>query len=428
VAFIGLAYVVGVVVVGQVLGRAGSDALPALTVTAVVAMAFQPLRSWLQSSADRWVFGQRAAPYELMTRFGHELGQALGSADTLERIAEAAAQAIRTTSARVTAILPSGDLLTACWPATDPPPSYDIVTPVYYDGTAIAEISVASAVSRPADTALLQQIASVSAAALRNVRLLAELESLNATLQRQNQEITLSKNRLLAAAAAQRQQLEQVVAQRLGPDLNILRETLPTLWAEVGDRPDAVAAGCQCLVTHATRLVDEMRALSRGVLPPILADHGLAAALRAKLRRLDHDVRFEVEPSITGCRFPAHVETTVYLCCQAAIDAAAADRGTAAVVLQLSRADSALMFSLTHNAAGTWSHDLAASRDRITTLGGVLNIHRDGQRTTVTGTMPLDHEPHHTPISDTHSAEPTSTISLGARPGPDQTTRSTERA
>jgi hypothetical protein len=293
----------------------------------------------------------------------------------------------------VTTVLPGGEVLAACWPTTASPPSYDIVTPVYHGGTAIAEISVAGAGGRPADAALLRQIASVSAAALRNVRLLAELESLHNELQHQNEEIASSKNRLVAAASAQRQWLEHVVAQRLGPDLDTLRETLPALCAATGERPDTVVAGCEGLVAYTTRLVDEMRAVSRGVLPPILADHGLVSALRAKLRRLDFDVRLEVQPSIIGCRFPAHVETTVYLCCQAAIDAAVADHGTNSTTLRLSRHDGALTFSFTHLPHTTWSDDLTASRERITTLGGELNIHRDGQQIAVTGTMPLDHQP-----------------------------------
>jgi signal transduction histidine kinase len=393
VGFIGLAYVVGVVVVGQLVGSTGSSTLPALTATAVVATVFQPLRTWLRSRADRWVFGERAAPYELMTRFGQDLGQTLDSTQILARIAATAAQAVRARSARVTATLPNGEVLTACWPATVSPRSFDIVIPVYHEGATIAEISVVGAGARTADGALLRQIAAVSAAALRNVRLLAELESLHDTLQRQNHEIASSRSRLVAAAGVQRQQLEQVVAQQLGPDLAILRETLPALLADVSDRPNTVDAECERLVAHATRLVDQMRALSRGVLPPVLADHGLAAALRAKLRRVDADVRLEVEQSIIGCRFPAHVETTVYLCCQAAIDAAAADRGTGSAALQLSHHNGDLKFTFTGTDHPGWVNDLVGSRDRITTLGGELTIHRDGQLIAVTGTMPLDREP-----------------------------------
>ena len=389
VFFIGLACVVGVVLVGEVVGRPGSSTLPALAATAVVATALQPLRTWLQARADRWVFGKRAAPYELMTRFGHELGEALGAPDVLARIAAAAAQAVRAKSARVTTALPNGEVLTACWPATTSPQRSGIVMPVHYNGAPIGEICVAGTEARTVDVALLRQVASVSAAALGNVRLLAELESLHDTIQRQNVELASSKRRLVAAAVAERQRLERLVARRIGPDLGMLRETLPALEGDVGSRPDEAAADCERLVAHVTRLVDEMRALSRGVLPPILADHGIVAALRATLRRLDIDVTMETDASIVGHRLPTHVETTAYLCCRAAVDAAAADRGAAPAALRLWRHDGALSFTVASNAHLAWDDDLAALRDRCRTLGGDLHIRADGPRYAITGSIPF---------------------------------------
>lgn len=391
VFFIGLAYVAGVVLVGEVVGRPGSSTLPALTATAVVATAFQPLRAWLQARADRWVFGERAAPYELMTRFGHELGQALGAPDVLARIAAAAAQAVRAKSARVTATLPDGEVLTACWPATALPQPSAIVMPVHYNGAPIGEISVAGTGARTVDVALLRQVASVSAAALGNVRLLAELGSLHDTLQRQNLELASSKRRLVAAAMAERQRLERLVARRIGPDLDMLRATLPVLEVEVGGRPQTAADDCERLLAHVNRLVDEMRAVSRGVLPPVLADHGILAALRATLRRLDLDVGLEADPSVDGHRFPTHVETTAYLCCRAAVDAAAADRGAGPAVLRLWCHDGALSFTFASGARLAWHDDLAALRDRVVTLGGELHIGTDGPRCAITGSIPFGH-------------------------------------
>jgi hypothetical protein len=389
VFFIGLAYVIGVVLVGELVGRPGSSALPALTATAVVATAFQPLRAWLQARADRWVFGERAAPYELMTRFGHELGQALGAPDVLARIAAAAAQAVRARSARVTTTLPNGEVLTASWPPTTSPQPSSILMPVHHNGAPIGEISVAGTGARTVDIALLRQVASVSAAALGNVRLLTELQSLHDTLRRQNVELASSKRRLVAAAVAERQRLERLVARRIRPDLDMLRETLPALEVDLGDRPDSAADDCERLVGHVTRLVEETRALSRGVLPPVLADHGIVAALRATLRRLDLDVTLEADASVAGHRFPTHVETTVYLCCRAAVDAAAADRGAAPAMLRLWRQDGALSFSFASGARLNWDDDLAALRDRCRTLGGELHIRAHALRFATTGSIPF---------------------------------------
>jgi signal transduction histidine kinase len=262
------------------------------------------------------------------------------------------------------------------------------VVPVRHDGATIAEISVTGADARAADLALLHYTAAASAGALRNLRLLAELAALQATIDQQNQEVAASHRRLVAAAEAEQERLARLVDQRLGPDLAALREALPGLREQVGRRPDLVVAGCDQLAVRAGRVVDELRGLSRGVLPPVLLDHGLAAALRALLRRLDREVTLRVATPVDTARFPAPLETTAYLCCRAAVEAAAPD-GAPGTDLRLWLAGGALAFSVSHAAPRPASPDLAALRDRVTTLGGELVVAPGGDWSTLIGTLPL---------------------------------------
>jgi hypothetical protein len=83
------------------------------------------------------------------------------------------------------------------------------------------------------------------------------------------------------------------------------------------------------------------------------------------------------------------VETTVYLCCRAAVDAAAADRGAAPAMLRLWRQDGALSFSFVSGARLNWDDDLAALRDRCRTLGGELHIRAHALRFATTGSIPF---------------------------------------
>jgi signal transduction histidine kinase len=276
------------------------------------------------------------------------------------------------------------------------------VVPVRHDGATIAEISVTGADARATDLALLHHTAAVSAGALRNLRLLAELAALQATIDQQNQEVAASHRRLVAAAEAEQERLARLVGQRLGPDLAALREALPGLREalpglrealpglreRVGRRPDLVTADCDRLAVRAGRVVDELRGLSRGVLPPVLLDHGLAAALRALLRRLDREVTLRVAPPVDTARFPAPLETTAYLCCRAAVEAAGPD-GAPGTDLRLWLAGGALAFSVSHAAPRPASPDLAALRDRVATLGGELVVAPAGEWSTLIGTLPL---------------------------------------
>lgn len=411
-AFIGVAYVAGVVLVGEALighaltRGAGASALVGLAVTAVVAVAFHPLRVWLQTRADRWVFGEKAAPYELMAGLAGELARAVAPSVVLSRIARTAGEAVRADAARASVVLPDGRTVTACWGDADPSVrgAFDVSVPVQ-DGTdTLGEIAVAGGSGRPGEIEVISRIVGVSAAAMRNLRLLAELETLYQAMQDRNRQIASSRSRLILAADEERRYLQHLLAERLDPGLTRLREVLPELLRQVVDRPEHVACTCERLVTTATSLVEEIRAVSRGVLPPVLADHGLVAAVRASLRRLDVAATLDVDPAIGMVRYPPHVEATAFLCCRAALDDAAA-AGATALTVQLGHRDGHLSFSVTHagghRADDAGATDLVTARDRIACLGGDLRVdHHHGFR--VVGTVPVD------VLSRDGSSQPTS--------------------
>jgi hypothetical protein len=66
-------YVLGVTAVGSAIAGGRMTTALGLAVTVAVVLAFHPLRGWLETRADRLVFGARPAPYDLVTRFEREL-------------------------------------------------------------------------------------------------------------------------------------------------------------------------------------------------------------------------------------------------------------------------------------------------------------------------------------------------------------------
>ena len=67
---------VGIVVgIGNLLGAVGQPNLTlSILATAVVAVAFQPVRDRVQHLANRLVYGKRATPYEVLSRFSERVG------------------------------------------------------------------------------------------------------------------------------------------------------------------------------------------------------------------------------------------------------------------------------------------------------------------------------------------------------------------
>ncbi|HET9848098.1 MAG TPA: hypothetical protein VFR68_06030, partial [Candidatus Dormibacteraeota bacterium] len=78
-----LVYVAVVVGVGSLIGR-GSQAnfLLSIAATALVAVAFQPLRARAQRLANRLVYGERATPYEVLSRFSERISETVASDET----------------------------------------------------------------------------------------------------------------------------------------------------------------------------------------------------------------------------------------------------------------------------------------------------------------------------------------------------------
>src|SRR5262249_44162248 len=122
-AFITVVYVVivaGIGSLGSGFVRAGSrpDLGLSILATAVVAVAFQPVRERVQRLANRLVFGKRATPYEALSEFAGQMGGTYATEDALPRMAQVLAEG--TGAARAVVWLKDGTELAA--PARSPPP------------------------------------------------------------------------------------------------------------------------------------------------------------------------------------------------------------------------------------------------------------------------------------------------------------------
>lgn len=137
----------------------------------------------------------------------------------------------------------------------------------------------------------------------------------------------------------------------------------------------------------------DLRALARGIYPPLLADQGLAAALRAQAGKAPLPV--SVEADGIG-RYPRDAEAAVYFCTLEALQNVAKYARAAGVAIRLSCADDRLTFTITDDGSGfdtataTHGSGLQGMADRLAAVGGTFSIQsKPGLGTTVTGTLPI---------------------------------------
>ena len=87
VIFVTFGYVTAVVLLGALVGgRVSEEYWASVVATALVALAFQPLRRWVQRLGDRAVYGRRAAPYQALADLCRRLSRAVSLGQVLPGI------------------------------------------------------------------------------------------------------------------------------------------------------------------------------------------------------------------------------------------------------------------------------------------------------------------------------------------------------
>src|SRR5205823_14575529 len=139
--------------------------------------------------------------------------------------------------------------------------------------------------------------------------------------------------------------------------------------------------------------LDDLRALARGIYPPLLADQGLAAALQAPAGRAPIPVQIEADGM---GRYPRETEATVYFCILEALQNVAKYARASQVTVALACRDGHLEFTVADDGAGfdttTTTHGtgLQGMADRLAAVGGTLHVRsQPGHGTTITGGLPV---------------------------------------
>jgi signal transduction histidine kinase len=370
VTFVTAGYVAVVVVLGRLAGGEGVPAWVSLVALVTVALAFQPVRRRAGLLADRAVYGDRAAPYEALATFSAALGTSTSEHDLLPRVARAAAAVTGAVRAEVDVPVPDDDLLVAHWPGPGNVPG-PVVEVAVRDGDEVLghlrlTLEPGDALPRP-QRRLLDELAGRTALALRGARLAAELAAREEALLRANAELASSRRRLVTAGNAERERVAAAIDERVTTPMRPLPSRLAVLEREMPLDPAAVIAELGALRGRTERALDELRTITGGIFPALLARRGLLAALEAHADASGGRVNVEAGPGSDG-RFAADVEAAAYFC------AVAGDAGPLQVAVT---ADGATLRVQVTGAAPD-GQDRVRVVDRVEAVGGHVEPLRDG--------------------------------------------------
>lgn len=196
-----------------------------------------------------------------------------------------------------------------------------------------------------------------------------------AQLQGRIDDLTQSRAAAVSAEATALRRLERDIHD--GPQQRLIRLAMELSRAQrqLAEDPEAAAATLDDALGQARETLDELRALSRGIAPPILADRGLPAALTTLASRSTVPVELTVE--VDG-RLPAAVENTLYFVAAEALANVAKHSRAESAHLTLTNRDGRIYLMVTDDGVGgahiAKGHGIAGLADRLRSIDGELAV------------------------------------------------------
>ena len=378
---VAVGYVFVVVIVGLAVGGGIGGFWPSLFATALMALAFQPLRRRVVRVADRLAFGAAAVPYEALADFSRRLGDSPDPSDLLPAIADAAAQAVGASRVTVLLNVKAGPDRMATWPpfGADDSTASGVTMPIVDRGERLGSITVempAGHPLRPREQRLLADLADQAGMAFRNARLTAELSGEVEQLGHRTDELAESRQRLITAGDAERSRLEREISRQVVPHLTPLPNRLQQLsHVENNGKPALGNDALGPLIESLNTALEALREITRGVFPGQLARSGLPTALGSLLARPGSTGRLVIGDSAAGRRFDPQVEAAVYFCV-----AEATQHFGDPVTVVLTAPDNQLQLIV--SGSGRGDLPLGDLRDRVEAAGGSISlIDEDGHTT-----------------------------------------------
>jgi signal transduction histidine kinase len=385
-------YLAMVVGAGALIGsQSGSNMLLPILATALVAIVFQPMRTRLERLANRIVYGTRATPYDLLSRFSQRAAAEYPDERALERLAQALSDGLGANAVTVVLAGQAGGPhnVAASWPpgSTHSASSVLASAPVVDAGEVIGELQVwrATPLSQT-EQRLLDDLAAQASLLIRNVRVTAELRL-------RLDELRASRRRLAAAQDDERRRIERNLHDGVQQQLIAIAGRLGLAEGRQLD-PQTARLFAELKIEVASALED-LRGIGRGLYPPLLASQGLRPALAALARRAPLPVSLDVPIE----RFDRTLEGAVYFCVSEALQNACRHSGGTSVDISVVSTGDRISFLVRDNGCGT-SKRVAAPpaassggglqnmSDRMAAVGGGLNVASSDSGTEVSGWCP----------------------------------------
>jgi signal transduction histidine kinase len=378
---------IGVVAAARLLLQRRATAGVSVAATALVAVLFAPLRSWLQQRTDRLLYGDRHDPHAALSRLGRRLEATMQPEAVLPSLVETVAESLRLpyVAVRVDTGQDTAESTVDHGHLVGEP----LCLPLVHQGQPVGELVLGPRTPgegfSAADRRVLAELAAQAGVAVHAIRLTAELQQ--------------SRARLVAAREEERRRLRRDLHDGLGPTLAGVVLGLETAGNLLdGQAPtDQTRALLERLRDETQGAIAGIRRLVYGLRPPALDDLGLVAALQTQAVTLGQGsdammVSVEADGDLTT--LPAAVEVAAYRIVLEAVTNATRHAHAQHCRVRL-RPNGTLQIKVSDDGVGLrpgWHAGVGVTsmRERAVELGGTLRMEpAAGGGTVITASLPV---------------------------------------
>lgn len=224
--------------------------------------------------------------------------------------------------------------------------------------------------------------------------LLSDASALHRRISGLEQERDTARAQTVAAVSAEAAALRRLERDiHDGPQQRLVRLAMDLGRAQryLDSRPETTRAALADAITQAQEALEELRALSRGIAPPILVDRGLAEALTALAARSTVPAVLDTVP--LDRRLDAGVETAAYFVVAESLTNVAKHSHAHCCAIGLRHGEGTLTAWVTDDGVGgaapSKGHGLRGLEERLRAVGGRLRVDSPvGGPTTITAEIP----------------------------------------
>ncbi len=392
-----LAAYAGVVWLGDHLLDQALPVEPPLVAAAVIALGLHPLRRRLQRGVDRLLYGNRSDPYAVVSALGQRLESPTDPDTVLADVAEAVAENLALPYVAIELGSPGGGGHRRVeWGRRAGEP---LSLPLSHRGEPVGHLVVSTrtigGTFTKAERRLLEDLARQVALTAHAVQLSADLLSSREKLVVALDELRNSRARLVEAGDAERRRIERDLHDGAQQRLVSLLLNLKLARRQAVGAPGASDRSVDetfldAVEAELTEALHELRTLASGILPPVLTDRGLGAAVEELRSRSPIPVEIEQMPPQ---RLPERVEVAAYFVVSEALANVVKHAGANRVRVRVAQENGRALVEITDDGVGGVKLEngsgLRGLADRVGALEGRLELDSPaGRGTTVRAEIP----------------------------------------